>query len=134
MVLAAPARDSSLTLHYALAALAACGLVTEVPVHAGMRCNSGRSETLPRRPSRLSPETLNVFSVPLRLNTHSQLEQIALSFLRFGTIDFRGPAAHIARMEEQFIRPRGWLSHADFLDTLVASNLIPGLRNGGSSG
>jgi hypothetical protein len=36
----------------------------EVPVHAGSRCNSGRSETLLRRRRRLSPETLNVFSVP----------------------------------------------------------------------
>jgi transposase len=69
MVLAAPARDSRLALHYGLAALAAFGLVTEVPVHVGMRCNSGRSETLARRPRRLSPETLNVFSVPPLLNT-----------------------------------------------------------------
>jgi hypothetical protein len=39
-------------------------------MHAGMRCNSCRSETLPERPRSLSPEGLNVFSVPLRLNTH----------------------------------------------------------------
>jgi hypothetical protein len=45
VVLAAPARDTRLALHYGLAALAACALVMEVPVHAGMRCNSGRSET-----------------------------------------------------------------------------------------
>jgi hypothetical protein len=45
MVLAAPARDSRLALHYGLIALAAFALVTEVPVHADLRCNSGRSET-----------------------------------------------------------------------------------------
>ncbi|MBV8055916.1 MAG: chromate efflux transporter [Deltaproteobacteria bacterium] len=54
------------------------------------------------------------------------LPQIALSFLRLGTIAFGGPAAHIAMMEEEFVRRRGWVSHADFLDMLGASNLIPG--------
>src|SRR5579885_2599357 len=38
----------------------------------------------------------------------------------------RGPAAHIAMMEEEFVRRRGWVSRADFLDVLGASNLIPG--------
>jgi chromate transporter len=56
----------------------------------------------------------------------SQLKQIALSFLRLGTIAFGGPAAHIAMMEEEFVRRRGWVSNADFLDMLGASNLIPG--------
>ena len=56
----------------------------------------------------------------------SQLKQIALSFLRLGTIAFGGPAAHIAMMEEEFVRRRGWVSSADFLDMLGASNLIPG--------
>ena len=58
--------------------------------------------------------------------TGSQLKQIALSFLRLGTIAFGGPAAHIAMMEEEFVRRRGWISQADFLDMLGASNLIPG--------
>ena len=54
------------------------------------------------------------------------LKQIALSFLRLGTTAFGGPAAHIAMMEEEFVRRRGWVSHADFLDMLGASNLVPG--------
>lgn len=29
-------------------------------------------------------------------------------------------------MEEEFVRRRGWVSHADFLDMLGASNLVPG--------
>ena len=78
MALAAPARDSRLALHYGLAALAACGLVTEGSMDAGMRCNSGRSETLLRRPRKLSPEALNVFSVPMRLNTHLHEERRAM--------------------------------------------------------
>src|SRR5208282_3544543 len=56
----------------------------------------------------------------------SQLKQLALSFLRLGTTAFGGPAAHIAMMEEEFVRRRGWVSHADFLDMLGASNLVPG--------
>jgi chromate transporter len=56
----------------------------------------------------------------------SALKQIAISFLRLGTTAFGGPAAHIAMMEEEFVRRRGWVSHADFLEMLGASNLIPG--------
>ena len=54
------------------------------------------------------------------------LKEIAVSFLRLGTTAFGGPAAHIAMMEEEFVRRRGWVSHADFLDMLGATNLIPG--------
>jgi chromate transporter len=56
----------------------------------------------------------------------SQLKEICWSFLRLGTIAFGGPAAHIAMMEEEFVRRRGWVSHPDFLDMLGAANLIPG--------
>jgi chromate transporter len=55
-----------------------------------------------------------------------QLKQIARSFLRLGTIAFGGPAAHIAMMDEEFVRRRRWVSRADFLDMLGASNLVPG--------
>jgi len=54
------------------------------------------------------------------------LREIAVPFLRLGTTAFGGPAAHIAMMEEEFVRRRRWLSHQDFLDMLGASNLIPG--------
>ncbi len=59
-------------------------------------------------------------------DARTELRQIALSFLRLGTTAFGGPAAHIAMMEEEFVRRRGWVSHADFLDMLGASNLVPG--------
>ena len=58
--------------------------------------------------------------------SNSPLKEISLSFLRLGTIAFGGPAAHIAMMEEEFVRRRGWISHREFLDMLGASNLIPG--------
>jgi chromate transporter len=52
--------------------------------------------------------------------------QIALLFLKLGMISFGGPAAHIAMMEDEVVRRRGWLSHEEFLDLLGATNLIPG--------
>jgi chromate transporter len=51
---------------------------------------------------------------------------LAVPFLRLGLTAFGGPAAHIAMMEEEFVRRRGWVSRADFLDMLGASNLVPG--------
>jgi len=54
------------------------------------------------------------------------LRELALLFLKLGTIAFGGPAAHIAMMEDEVVRRRGWLSHAQFLDLLGATNLIPG--------
>ena len=51
---------------------------------------------------------------------------ILLIFLRLGTIAFGGPAAHVAIMQEEFVRRRKWLSDQQFLDLLGATNLIPG--------
>ncbi len=54
------------------------------------------------------------------------LLELATAFLRLGTIAFGGPAAHIAFMEEEFVRRRQWLTQQEFLDRLGAANLIPG--------
>jgi chromate transporter len=54
------------------------------------------------------------------------LRELAWLFLKLGTIAFGGPAAHIAMMEDEVVRRRGWLTHAEFLDLLGAANLIPG--------
>ncbi len=56
----------------------------------------------------------------------ASLGEIALVFLKLGTIAFGGPAAHLAMMEEEFVRRRHWITHAEFLDRLAAANLIPG--------
>ncbi|MEM4658288.1 MAG: chromate transporter, partial [Candidatus Methanosuratincola sp.] len=55
-----------------------------------------------------------------------RLAEIALLFLRLGATGFGGPGAHIAMMEEEFVRRRGWLSREHFLDVVGATNLIPG--------
>ena len=56
----------------------------------------------------------------------TSLAQLALLFLKLGTIAFGGPAAHIAMMEDEVVRSRRWMSREEFLDLLGATNLIPG--------
>lgn len=56
----------------------------------------------------------------------TSLQELALLFLRLGTTAFGGPAAHIAMMEDEVVRRRGWLTREQFLDLLGATNLIPG--------
>lgn len=56
----------------------------------------------------------------------SALRDLALPFLRLGLTAFGGPAAHIAMMDEEFVRRRAWVSRTEFLDMLGASNLVPG--------
>ena len=52
--------------------------------------------------------------------------EVARLFLKLGTIAFGGPAAHIAMMDDEIVRKRGWLPRERFLDLLGATNLIPG--------
>jgi len=54
------------------------------------------------------------------------LSELARLFLKLGTLGFGGPAAHVALMEDEVVRRRGWMSRERFLDLLGATNLIPG--------
>lgn len=56
----------------------------------------------------------------------TSLRELAGTFLRLGLTAFGGPAAHIGLMREWFVRRRGWLDDATFLDLVGLSNLIPG--------
>jgi chromate transporter len=56
----------------------------------------------------------------------NQLVEIATAFLRLGFIAFGGAVAHIAIMEEEFVRRRKWLSREEFVDRVGAVNLLPG--------
>ena len=62
----------------------------------------------------------------LETEKRSSAAELALIFLRLGTTAFGGPAAHIALMEEEFVRRRQWLTHEEFLDMIGAANLVPG--------
>jgi chromate transporter len=56
----------------------------------------------------------------------SSLIELALLFLKLGTIAFGGPAAHIAMMRQEVVERRKWLTDEEFLDLNSAANLIPG--------
>jgi chromate transporter len=56
----------------------------------------------------------------------ASLGQLAWLFGKLGTTAFGGPAAHVAMMEAEVVRRRGWLGRDRFLDLLAAANLIPG--------
>jgi chromate transporter len=56
----------------------------------------------------------------------SSLRELALVFFKLGSTAFGGPAAHIAMMEDEVVRRRGWLTRDTFLDYVGATNLIPG--------
>ncbi|HLA09931.1 MAG TPA: chromate efflux transporter [Pyrinomonadaceae bacterium] len=69
---------------------------------------------------------LSVVEQPPTDRPSSSLAEIALLFLKLGSIAFGGPAAHIAMIEEEVVRRRKWLKREEFLDLLGATNLIPG--------
>ena len=55
-----------------------------------------------------------------------RLRDLARLFLKLGSTSFGGPAAHIAMMENEVVRRRGWLTSEQFLDYMWATNFIPG--------
>jgi len=57
---------------------------------------------------------------------HGSLAEIIREFLRLGFVAYGGPAAHIAMMEERFVRRRAWITRERFLDLVGAVNLLPG--------
>jgi chromate transporter len=64
--------------------------------------------------------------MPETRKPRSSLTELAAVFLKLGFIAFGGPAAHIAMMRDEIVLRRQWLSDAEFLDLLGATNLIPG--------
>ncbi|MFE9695086.1 chromate efflux transporter [Micromonospora sp. NPDC005806] len=54
------------------------------------------------------------------------MRDVALLFLKLGTIAFGGPAAHTAMMRDELVRRRGWVTDERFVDLIGATNLIPG--------
>ena len=54
------------------------------------------------------------------------LREVAGLFLRLGFTAFGGPPAHVAMMEDEVVRRRGWLDRQHFLDLISALNFIPG--------
>ncbi len=63
---------------------------------------------------------------PHSVQERGSLREIAREFLRLGVVAFGGAAAHVAMMEERFVRKKGWLSGDRFLDLFGAASLLPG--------
>ena len=59
-------------------------------------------------------------------DSRARLAELAGVFLRLGATAFGGPAAHVALMEDEVVARRRWLTRAEFLDLVGATNLIPG--------
>jgi chromate transporter len=56
----------------------------------------------------------------------SSLSELAILFLKLGTIAFGGPAAHVAMMRQEVVGRLKWLTDEEFLDLYGAANVIPG--------
>lgn len=54
------------------------------------------------------------------------LAEVTRLMFRLGWTAFGGPAAHIALLREEIVTRRNWMTEQQFLDTLGATNLIPG--------
>lgn len=61
-----------------------------------------------------------------RKNKMKRLEEIVFIFFKLGIVAFGGPAAHVAMMEDEFVRKRAWLSQQKLLDLISVTHLIPG--------
>lgn len=55
-----------------------------------------------------------------------RLGELARLFLKLGVVSFGGPAVHIAMMQDEVVKRRGWMDDQQFLDLVGATNLIPG--------
>ena len=74
---------------------------------------------LPETPSSGSAEQK---PTPLK----KRLIELMLVSLKIGSTSFGAPTAHIAMMEDEYVRKRKWVTPEHFLDLLAAANLIPG--------
>lgn len=55
-----------------------------------------------------------------------RLIELMLVSLKIGSTSFGAPTAHIAMMEDEYVRKRKWITPEHFCDLLAAANLIPG--------
>ncbi|HEX8111121.1 MAG TPA: chromate transporter, partial [Kofleriaceae bacterium] len=61
-----------------------------------------------------------------RAERRTALRELAWLFARLGLTAFGGPAGHIAMMEDEVVRRRGWMTRERLLDLIGAANVIPG--------
>jgi chromate transporter len=61
-----------------------------------------------------------------RAGRRTALGELAWLFARLGLTAFGGPAAHIAMMEDEVVRRRGWMTRDRLLDLIGTANVVPG--------
>ncbi len=66
------------------------------------------------------------YTTLLATQQRQRLTELAIVFLRLGTIAFGGPAAHIAMMDDEVVKQRQWMSREKLLDLIGVTNLLPG--------
>src|SRR2546423_14907911 len=54
------------------------------------------------------------------------LAQLALYFLKLGSIGFGGPVALVGYMYRDLVEKRGWISDEDYKEGLTLAQLMPG--------
>ena len=74
----------------------------------------------------LSAESITEAVEPTEKPLKKRLIELMLVSLKIGTTSFGAPTAHIAMMEEEYVRKHKWVTPEHFLDLLAAANLIPG--------
>ncbi|MFT4832938.1 MAG: chromate transporter [Psychroserpens sp.] len=69
---------------------------------------------------------MSIKNIESPMSQKQHLKEIAVLFFKLGSISFGGPAAHIAMMEDEVVKKRGWMTQQHFLDVMGATNIIPG--------
>jgi chromate transporter len=87
---------------------------------------SSHADATPPEPGREPQEAGTPPEPGRRTATDPRLRELALLFLKIGTIGFGGPAAHIAMMHDEVVRRRAWIGEQEFLDLVGTTNLVPG--------
>jgi len=76
----------------------------------------------PKQSVASSEQSAGQIPIPLK----NKLIELMLVSLKIGSTSFGAPTAHIAMMEDEYVRKRKWITSEHFLDLLAAANLIPG--------
>jgi chromate transporter len=90
-------------------------------------CSSGRSSAAANVTRTVRAPV--IIAAATMADAHSRRErlfELAALFLKLGVVSVGGPAAHIALMHQEVVDRRRWLTSAEFLDLVGATNLIPG--------
>lgn len=82
-------------------------------------------ELLPTENAPVSDVDLDIAAVK-EAPVKTRLIELFLATMKIGLTSFGAPTAHIAMMENEFVRKRKWITEEHFLDLLAAANLIPG--------